>query len=312
MKQSATDKPRHNFRHSSDFLSRQITAPGSSHMQFDIITPLVLTFNESPNIGRTLEKLGWASQIVIIDSYSTDDTLEIIGRFPNATVFQRRFDNFVDQWNYGLAQVQTEWVLSLDADYVLTDDLMAEIGRLPDTPEVDGFFIPFKYCVFGKPLSGSLYPPRLALFRREAGVYIDDGHTQLLRLNGRSGRLSGYIHHDDRKSLARWLNNQERYVASEARKFSEAGALGFNDRLRKLKILAPFLVFFYCLVVKRGIFDGWAGFHYALQRMLAEMLLSIKLIEENNLFAKDSAHSSKEEERSIGPDSFSGSGRISP
>ena len=68
----------------------------------DQITPLILTYNEAPNIGRTLEQLRWAHEIVVVDSFSTDQTLEIVSQFPQVRVFQRVFDDFVGQWDFGL------------------------------------------------------------------------------------------------------------------------------------------------------------------------------------------------------------------
>jgi glycosyltransferase involved in cell wall biosynthesis len=82
------------------------------------ITPLILTYNEAPNIDRTLEKLTWAKTIIVIDSYSTDQTLEILSDYPQIEVFKRKFDSFAGQCNYGLEKVKSEWVLSLDADYI--------------------------------------------------------------------------------------------------------------------------------------------------------------------------------------------------
>ena len=96
----------------------------------DEITPLLITYNEAANIGRTLEKLTWASRIVVIDSGSTDKTLEIVRKYPQAEIIQRPFDDFAAQCNFGLAQVKTEWVLSLDADYELSDKLVAELYDL--------------------------------------------------------------------------------------------------------------------------------------------------------------------------------------
>src|SRR5262245_16448781 len=96
----------------------------------DQITVLILTFNEAPNIRRTLEKLTWAKEILIVDSFSTDETLEIAKTFSQTRVVQRKFDTFAGQCNFGLGQVKTEWVLSLDADYVLSDDLNRELARL--------------------------------------------------------------------------------------------------------------------------------------------------------------------------------------
>lgn len=249
------------------------------------ITPLILTFNESPNLDRTLGRLTWAKRIVVIDSYSTDTTLEISQSYPHVQVFQREFDTHANQWNYGLEQVKTEWVLSLDADYIVTDELIAEIEALPKDSLADGYFAGFKYCVFGKPLRGTLLPPRQVLFRKDKAVYFDDGHTQQLRVNGKSVMLSSFIHHDDRKPLSRWLWAQDRYMVIETQKLLETpkSELSFGDRIRQQKILAPFVILFYCLILNKGILDGWAGWYYAFQRMLAEILLSIRLIETERL-----------------------------
>jgi hypothetical protein len=205
--------------------------------------------------------------------------------YPQIQIFHREFDTFANQCNYGLEQVKTEWVLSLDADYIVTDELIAEIDALPKDSLVDGYFVRFKYCVFGKPLRATLLPPREVLFRREKGVYVDDGHAHRLVVDGKSSMLSSYLYHDDRKPLSRWLWAQDRYMIIETKKLLEtpASELSFGDRIRQQKILAPFVILFYCLILNKGILDGWAGWYYALQRMLAEIMLSIRLIETERL-----------------------------
>lgn len=247
----------------------------------DQITPLILTYNEAPNIGRTLDKLAWADRVVVIDSFSQDSTLEILDAYPNVTIFQRQFDDHTTQWNYGLEKVHTPWVLSLDADYVLTSALIDELRSLSAKAIIDSYSICFKYCVFGKPLKGSILPPRQILFRREKAIYVEDGHTQRLQVNGLSGQLNSYIYHDDRKPLSRWIWAQDRYMILESKKLHSTPAykLSLSDKLRKQKLLAPFAILFYCLILKRGIFDGWRGWYYAFQRAFAEMLLAIRLIE---------------------------------
>lgn len=248
------------------------------------ITPLILTYNEAPNIDRTLQQLAWATEIVVIDSYSSDETLEILKAYPQIKLFQRKFDTHTNQWNYGLEQIKSQWVLSLDSDYVMTDRLIETFRSLADS-DINGYFIPFKYCVFGKPLKGTILPPRLALFRTDSATYIDDGHTQLLELKGRSSQLDAYINHDDRKPLSRWLWAQDRYMVIEAKKLLETADrdLSWGDRIRKRKVLAPFIILIYCLIIKGGIFDGWQGWYYAFQRTLAELLLSIHIIEAEHL-----------------------------
>ena len=245
------------------------------------ITPLILTYNEEPNIDRTLHKLTWAKKIVVIDSYSTDNTLELLKTYPQVEFWQRKFDTHAQQWNYGLEKVETEWVLSLDADYILTDELIAEIHKISSDTSVDSYYIPFKYCVFGKPLRGTILPPRQALFRKNSATYIDDGHTQLLEVQGISDQLKNHILHDDRKSLTRWLWAQDRYMNIEAKKLTTTSLakLSWGDKIRKQIVLAPGIIFLYCLIIKSGIIDGWIGWYYAGQRMLAEIILSIKLIE---------------------------------
>ena len=245
------------------------------------ITPLILTYNEAPNIARTLVKLDWAERIIIVDSYSTDDTLEIIKQNPKVEVEQRRFDTHANQWNYGLKRVKTNWVLSLDADYVLSDELIVEIKNIDSEKAADSYFIPFKYCIFGKPLRGNILPPRQALFKKDRSFYIDDGHTQLLEVKGSHNYLHNHILHDDRKPLNRWLWAQHRYMILEAKKLRETpiGQLSLGDKIRKQKLLAPFVILLYCLILKGGIFDGWIGWYYAFQRMLAEIVLSVQLIQ---------------------------------
>src|ERR1041384_386635 len=95
------------------------------------VTVLILTFNEAPNIGRALERLSWAKEILIIDSGSTDGTLiSAQAAHPNVKVVTRPFDSFAGQCNFGLERITTEWVLSMDADYILSPEFISELARL--------------------------------------------------------------------------------------------------------------------------------------------------------------------------------------
>src|SRR5262245_17951013 len=249
------------------------------------ITPLILTYNESPNIGRILQRLTWAKRIVVVDSYSTDETLNILKSFPQVDVYQRKFDTFANQDNHGLDQITTEWVLSLDADYFLTEELIEEIIRLEPHDSINAYWVRFKYCIFGKTLRGSLYPPRKVLYRRDRARYEDDGHAHCVLVEGKTGWLSSYILHDDRKSLSRWLSSQDRYSLLEEKKLRQTPReqLDLADLMRQSKVLAPIVSLFYCLIIQGGVLDGWAGWYYALQRALAETLLTIRLLEAEQL-----------------------------
>jgi glycosyltransferase involved in cell wall biosynthesis len=247
------------------------------------ITPIILTYNEAPNIRRTLDALRWARDVIVIDSFSDDATIDLLAEFPQVRVYQRRFDNLANQCNYFLKEIRicSEWVLALDADYVLTPEIVEEMSRLKPVTGVNGFRAHFVYCVYGKSLRGTAYPPVTVLYRHRYAFYRQDGHAHRVVVQGEIQSLRSPILHDDRKPLSRWLRSQDVYMQQELRKLGDDESLGWPDRLRKTRVLFPFAIFFYCLFVKGGIRDGWAGVYYAFQRMLAEILLALYLIEED-------------------------------
>lgn len=244
---------------------------------------LILTFNEAPNIGRTLEKLSWVEEVVVVDSCSTDRTREIVSSFKNVRLVERQFTTHAEQWNFGLTQtgIASAWVLALDADYVLTDDFIREVAALSPTDAVAGYQASFTYCINGRPLRSGVYPPVTVLYRRAGAIYEQDGHTQRIRVNGTVTALTARILHDDRKPLSHWIGAQVKYMRLEAEKLLNAPAASLTtvDRVRKMIVIAPPAMFLMCLFGNAGIFDGLPGLYYALQRTAAELILSMSLIE---------------------------------
>jgi glycosyltransferase involved in cell wall biosynthesis len=248
-------------------------------MNLDDVTPLILTYNEEANIARALDSLAWAKRVVVVDSGSSDGTSHVVATRDHVEFMQRDFDSHASQWNFGVEQVRTPWVLALDADYVCPQELAAELREL--APSHEAYQAEFTYCIDGRPLRGTLYPARAVLFRADRLRYRQDGHTQLLDVAEPVGALRSVILHDDRKPLARWLVNQAKYADLEVAKLLSAPAesLGWKDRLRKQMVWAPLLTFFYCMFFQGLILDGWPGIYYSLQRTYAELLLSLKLLD---------------------------------
>jgi len=247
------------------------------------ITPVILTFNEEANLERTLSGLQWARRIVIVDSKSSDDTRRIAECDPRVSLYERPFDQHARQWNFAIeeTEIQTDWILALDADYFITPELTGELDKLNLDGETDAYQAGFVYCVFGRSLRGSLYPPVTVLFRRGTARYVQVGHTQRLKIDREAGRLENRIRHDDRKSLSRWFMSQQRYVSLEAEHLlaTPPGERRFADRIRVMAWPAPALVFLYALFVKGCVFDGWAGWYYALQRVLVEIMIALEIID---------------------------------
>ncbi|HEY1982262.1 MAG TPA: glycosyltransferase family 2 protein [Xanthobacteraceae bacterium] len=254
------------------------------------ITPVLLTYNEAPNISRAVSCLTWAADVVVVDSGSTDETLSMLAKFPNVRVFARPFDTHDNQWRFAVTETQiaTPWILRLDADYQLSEELVKEMEALdPDTP-IDAYRIAFDYAVFSQRIRTSLYPPNTILLRGGKFSVLDDGHTEAWKVDGPIGVLQGRVLHDDWKTTGFWLTAQSRYMRREFDKIAGRRS-GLKDWLRLRPPLAPFLVFVYCLFGKGLIFNGRAGLFYALQRMVAEAVLSLMVLEAKLRAKADSA-----------------------
>ena len=218
----------------------------------------------------------------MVDSGSGDDTVRIISEFENARIVTRPFDNHAAQWNFGLSICSgRDWVLALDADYKVSSSLSEEIGRLDPPEGIVGFRVSFRYLVLGRPLSGSLYPPVVALFRRDRARYAQIGHTQRLVIDGSIADLRNRIDHDDRKPLSRWFVSQRIYAQLEADHIlsRKASNIRFVDRIRLAAWPAPPLVLLYTLFIKGCILDGWPGWLYVLQRTVTEAMIAMEIVD---------------------------------
>ena len=264
------------------------------------LTVILLTFNEENNITRVLNNLRWVERIVVVDSFSTDRTLQILEKYPNVSIHYRQFDSFAGQCNYALTLTDTDWVLSLDADYVLPKEFAKEVQFFVDKNDSENvaYFCCFHFLVFGKKLLNDNTTPRAVLFKPAYCTYYDDGHAHRLKINGAAGNFKSRILHDDRKSLSRWLNSQSVYSLKETQKLTGASNLesSFISNIRKTKILAPLFIFFYCLFIKGLIFNGWRGWYYTLQRTIVEMLFALRLIEHDSFQNTDTEDEIRQEQ----------------
>ncbi len=248
-------------------------------MMLEKITPVLLTYNEAANIRRALAQLSWAPRIVVVDSFSTDATIAILKEFANISLYQRKFDTHAQQWRFATQEtaIATPWILRLDADYVVGDALIAELAALPDNEDAAAYKIGFDYAIFSRRLAASLYPENTILLRTGRFQIIDRGHTEGWSVEGPVRRLKSKLVHDDRKSLDRWVSSQVRYMQLEHE--SLARRRGLKTWLREHPPLMPIIVFLYCLFGKRLIFAGRAGMYYALQRSMAEAILSLLILD---------------------------------
>tara|TARA_B110000503_G_scaffold137048_1_gene220555 strand:+ start:1490 stop:2296 length:807 start_codon:yes stop_codon:yes gene_type:complete len=252
-------------------------------MNLTEIVPYILTYNEKENIRTCLDGLLWAKKVIVIDSFSNDGTADIAAEYSNVRIVQRKFDSHSLQHLFALDQISTgKWVFRLDADWVVTPRLVAEIESLDIATDVGGVRIKFLYSIYGEMAPVSLYPPVVALFRNEGADYVQDGHTEQLIPYGEVVGANCRLIHEDKKPLDRFLLSQINYSKLESARFSGISStkLGWKARTRQVPGLSAFLIGLYLLFWKGALFRGRASLHYALQRVVAELTLSLRILDE--------------------------------
>lgn len=262
-----------------------------------MISVLILTLDEEVNIGNCLDSVAWADDVLVLDSGSTDRTVEI-ARLKGARVMHRPFDSFAAQRNYGLREgnLAHEWVLHLDADERVTPPLHDELVRVARHGGKDAFRVPSKLIFQGTWLKhAGMYPTYQIRFgRRDALAFKQVGHGQRGDLSpDRIGTLDEpLLHYAFSKGISHWFERHNRYSTDEARHAAElmeeaidwAGLLSddVQRRRRALKDLSyrlplrPLLRFLYVYVLRRGFLDGRAGFDYAVMMAVYEYMTTLK------------------------------------
>lgn len=252
-----------------------------------MITPVILTDNEETNIRITLESLAWAPRIIVLDSGSTDRTAEIARSFRNVVWVVRAFDNHRNQWEYGIRQtgIETEYVLALDADMRASTEFADELEKFAKAGKFAGAWLPFEYRVLGRSLRRSIYPSQLRIFRKSEVRVTQPGHTQVFDVAGPVYRFRSALIHEDLKPFDRWLMNQTRYAALEAKRIRDARRRKLKDSLRRLGV-SPFIWGIYAYAKAGGPLNSPAARAYAYERFIFEALLARRLTADSLLKPK--------------------------
>lgn len=229
------------------------------------ISAVMITFNAQANLRQALSALGFASEIVVVDSGSTDRTAEICREF-GARVYTRDWGGYGSQKNYAIQQASNPWILSIDADEVVSAELAREIEALGENTPYAGFRIPRLNHYFGRPLyHGGQYPDlQLRLFRSDKGRYNHRPVHESVELEGPVGLLSGEILHYSYDTVADYFEKFERYTSLEAERLLAAGERPTAIWLARRMFLRPCWKFVWRYFFKLGFLDGTAGLLAAL------------------------------------------------
>jgi glycosyltransferase involved in cell wall biosynthesis len=265
------------------------------------VSVLLLTRDEAANLPRCLAALAWCDDVIVVDSGSTDSTVQIC-QAAGARVLTRPFDNFANQRNFGLSdgKPKREWVLHLDADEVVTPEFVAALDTLEPPAGIDAWDVPSKTMLFGKWLRhAGMWPTyQVRLGHRDRLRFVQVGHGQREDLpRARVATFAEpYLHYSFSHGLAEWLRKHVRYAADEARlilaeRKQAASPLehaeGAVERRRRAKaraarmpvLLRPFARFVYVYLWRQGFRDGRAGLLYAFMLAVYEGMTAILVLE---------------------------------
>jgi len=228
------------------------------------ISIALITLNEEANLARTLESVqplvrDGHGEIIVVDSGSTDRTLEIARSFA-ARTFLEPWKGFAAQKNSAMENATGDWVLQLDADEVLESELADEIREVINTSgNLVGYWIPRKNFFLGRWIKhGGFYPdPKLRLIRRGAGKFEEYGAHPTIKVEGATGRLKHALVHNAYPTLRGYIEHMNSYSSSGAEIALAKGHRGFN--LLNI-VVRPKLTFIYNYIFRLGFLDGREGF----------------------------------------------------
>lgn len=221
------------------------------------ISIVVIACNEADRIGHLLEHANFADEVIVVDSGSTDDTVALCDA-AGARVIHRPWKGYADQKQFALQQAKSQWILNLDADEFVPEELAAEIQEaLASAPaETTGFSMPRLSCYLGRWIRhGGWYPDRkIRLVRKDSGRWVGDGLHEQLMVDGSVEALSAPLRHLVYRNIADHVTTANRFSDVYVKGRGGAGPLfllsGIPHTLGK---------FLECYLWKRGFLDGWPG-----------------------------------------------------
>lgn len=242
------------------------------------ITACIITLNEEHNLQKCLQSLDFTDEIIIVDSGSTDGTIDIAQQF-NADVYQRDFDNYVNQKNFCISKAKNHWILALDADEAISPQLKKELLLLTgqELQLVQGFMIPRLTYYLGKWIRyGGWYPNlQIRFFHKDYGAFQGMLVHERVVLEGKIRQLKQPILHYSYRDISDHLKFIDRYSTLTAQEKYASGKKGSV----LMAICEGIWKFFSMYIIRLGFLDGRVGIVVAILGAYYNFLKYIKLYE---------------------------------
>jgi glycosyltransferase involved in cell wall biosynthesis len=222
------------------------------------ISVAIITYNEERNIVAALESVRWATEIIVIDSGSTDNTISLARKFTDK-IFVNPWPGFALQKQFAVDKASNEWVLSIDADERVTDSLAEEIKNIisDQNNPYDGFYISRQNYYLKQPIYHSGWAPdyQLRFYKRSKGKWQGNFVHESVKLVGKTARLKGKLDHYSIESLSAHHTRLDRYTTLAATELISKGkSVGIMDLM-----IRPIMALIRSFIWRLGFLDGFAG-----------------------------------------------------
>jgi len=227
----------------------------------DKLSVVILTKNEEQDIINCLESIKWADDIVIVDDFSSDNTVQICKRY-TSRVFQNKMTGFSKQWEFGIRQARGPWILTVDADHVVSSPLQIEIQEiLKNGTDCDGFMIYRTTSYLGKWIKGCGWRVKvLVLFKKEKASYDGKLVHEKIILRGKIGNLKNEIYHTAYKNLSEHFTRMDLYTSYDAEDLWKKGVRLCPINYPIYLFLKPTFIFLRKYIFLGGFKEGVRGF----------------------------------------------------
>lgn len=223
----------------------------------------LITKNNEDCVGKCLESLKWADEIVVLDGHSTDKTLQICRKYTDK-IYQKEFESFPVERDYVLKKTSHDWILSVDADMYFPPEVCQEIREvLGKEHDYNGFLMKGLTIFLGTEIRhcGWFSPRYLRLFNKKKGSYdFSYRALDIFQVQGKIGKLKNHFIHYGGDSFEDYFGKIKRYSALTAEEYRIKNVKITPHNWLWYLILKPFLIFFLKYIIKRGFLDGIVGF----------------------------------------------------
>jgi glycosyltransferase involved in cell wall biosynthesis len=241
-----------------------------------MLSVVIITLNEETKIRDCLESVKWADEIIVVDGYSQDKTMEVAREY-TPKIHQREFTGFGEQKNFALSKASGDWILSIDADERVTPELQEEIGRTLDNPKACGYYMPRKSYFANKWIKHCGWWPDyvLRLFRSDRGRFSDRLVHEAVKVDGQTRKLDNPLEHHPFSSVSDFIKKVDEYTAPGAQVMIAEG----KNCSCWSAVSHSTLAFVKTYFLKMGILDGWMGLVIAYSNAAGVFYRYIKCIE---------------------------------